>query len=97
MFILDDNNRPMTGAMRYTMTFTGAMPYAKAVPPGFWSLTMYDKTTNYSAPNSINRYSLGSIKHVIVLIGENQTFDNVYATYVPFASGSASLARASPT
>src|SRR5262245_5850904 len=23
------------------------------------------------------------IKHVIVLIGENRTFDNVYATYVP--------------
>src|SRR5215470_5297158 len=23
------------------------------------------------------------IKHVIVLIGENRTFDNIYATYVP--------------
>src|SRR5262252_1698554 len=23
------------------------------------------------------------IKHVIVIIGENRTFDNVYATYVP--------------
>ena len=44
-----------------------------------------------------DRHTESPIKHVIVLIGENQTFDNVYATYVPFASGSASLARASPT
>jgi len=54
----------MTEAKRYTMTFTGAMPYANAVPPGFWSLTMYDKTTNYSAPDSINRYSLGSMRNL---------------------------------
>jgi phospholipase C len=23
------------------------------------------------------------VKHVIVIIGENRTFDNIYATYVP--------------
>src|SRR5262245_40684867 len=30
------------------------------------------------------------IKHVIVLIGENRTFDNVYGTYVPKRGQSAS-------
>src|SRR5262245_30872684 len=62
--ILDGNNEPMIGAKRYTMTFKGPMQYARAVPPGFWSLTMYDKTTNYSIPNSINRYSLGSMSNL---------------------------------
>jgi hypothetical protein len=58
--VLDGNNQPMTGAKRYTMTLKEPMLYAKPVPPGFWSVTMYDKVTNYSVPNSINRYDLGS-------------------------------------
>jgi hypothetical protein len=36
------------------------MLYAKSVPPGFWSVTMYDQRTSYTVPNSINRYDLGS-------------------------------------
>jgi hypothetical protein len=58
--VLDGNNHPMTGAKRYTMTLKEPMLYAKPVPPGFWSVTMYDKVTNYSVPNAINRYDLGS-------------------------------------
>lgn len=40
------------------MTLTPPMAYAKPVPPGFWSVTMYDKLTSYTAPNPINRYHL---------------------------------------
>ena len=50
----------MTGENRYTITLKGPMLYAKPVPPGFWSLTMYDRKTNYSVANPINRYDLGS-------------------------------------
>jgi hypothetical protein len=56
----DGNGEPFTGEQNYTVTFTGAMTYAQPVPPGFWSLTMYDGVTRYSVPNPINRYSLGS-------------------------------------
>jgi hypothetical protein len=28
------------------------------VPPGLWSVTMYDRITKYTAPNPINRYRL---------------------------------------
>ncbi|MBV8521340.1 MAG: DUF1254 domain-containing protein [Acetobacteraceae bacterium] len=57
---VDGENQPLTGAKRYTITFTAPMVYAKPVPPGFWSLTMYDSATEYPVPNPINRYSLGS-------------------------------------
>jgi hypothetical protein len=40
--------------------FNSGMTYAQPVPPGFWSLTMYDGVTRYSVPNPINSYSLGS-------------------------------------
>ncbi len=56
--ILDANNEPMTGARRYTLTLKPPMKYASPVPPGFWSVTMYDRVTNYTAPNPINRYHL---------------------------------------
>ncbi len=56
----DGENQPLTGAKTYSMTFSGAMEFAQSVPPGFWSVTMYDGVTRYSAPNPINRYSLGS-------------------------------------
>ena len=36
------------------------MLYAKPVPPGFWSLTIYDSATDLTVPNPINRYALGS-------------------------------------
>ena len=32
-------------------------------------------------------YQATPIKHVIVIIGENRSFDHVFATYVPKASG----------
>jgi hypothetical protein len=34
------------------------MDYATPIAPGFWSVTMYDKVTNYTTPNPINRYHL---------------------------------------
>jgi len=56
----DAHDEPLTGKKKYTMTFKGAMEFAQPVPPGFWSVTMYDGVTRYTAPNPINRYSLGS-------------------------------------
>ena len=56
--VLDGNNKPMTGAKRYTLTLKPPMGYARPVAPGFWSVTMYDRVTNYTAPNPINRYHL---------------------------------------
>jgi hypothetical protein len=47
----------LSGANRYTVTFKSQPPF---VAPGFWSVTAYDQTNNYTAPNSINRYALGS-------------------------------------
>jgi DNA sulfur modification protein DndE len=57
---VDGQNQAMTGAKRYTITFAEPMLYAKPVPPGFWSLTIYDSATDLTVPNPINRYSLGS-------------------------------------
>ncbi|MFO1477814.1 MAG: DUF1214 domain-containing protein [Verrucomicrobiota bacterium] len=56
--VLDGNNQPMTGAKKYTLTLKQPMAYAKPVPPGFWSVTMYDKATSYTTPNPIHRYHL---------------------------------------
>jgi hypothetical protein len=53
----DGNYRPLTGTKRYTMTFKEPM---KFIPPGFWSLTIYDGETHYTVSNPINRYSIGS-------------------------------------
>src|SRR5258708_35293217 len=58
--MLDDNEQPFTGAKRYTITFKKPMDYLEPVPPGFWSVTMYDGVTHFTVPNAINRYSLGS-------------------------------------
>jgi hypothetical protein len=55
--LFDANYQPLTGGKRYTMTFKEPM---KFIPPGFWSLTMYDGETHYTVPNPINRYSIGS-------------------------------------
>ena len=54
---LDQDLRPMTGAGRYTLTLDRPPPF---IPPGFWSLTMYDGRNNYTVPNPIGRYALGS-------------------------------------
>jgi DNA sulfur modification protein DndE len=56
--VLDGDNKPLTGEKKYTLTLKPPMDYAKPVAPGFWSVTMYDKRTNYTAPNPINRYHL---------------------------------------
>ena len=58
--VLDGNNEPMTGEKKYTLTLKPPMAYAEPVPPGFWSVTMYDKLTNYTAANPINRYHLAN-------------------------------------
>jgi hypothetical protein len=51
---LDRDGGRLTGAQRYTVTFT-------QVPPvkGFWSITLYDQF-HFLAPNEIDRYSLGT-------------------------------------
>ncbi len=51
-----DGNR-LSGANRYSVTFKVTPPF---VEPGFWSLTLYDSANNYTVPNPLGRYSLGS-------------------------------------
>ena len=55
----DGRGAPLRGATRYTITFTPPMTYIKTIPPGFWSLTMYD-LSGFTVDNPIGRYSLGS-------------------------------------
>jgi len=50
----------LDGKKEYTINFKGPIPYAQAIAPGFWSVTMYDGVTKLTVPNPINRYSLGS-------------------------------------
>ena len=54
---LDSEGNQLTGAKRYTITFQKTPPF---IAPGFWSLTMYDGSNNYTVPNQLNRYFLGS-------------------------------------
>jgi len=51
---LDRRGGRLTGAERYTITFS-------EVPPvkGFWSITLYNKH-HFFAPNELNRFSLGT-------------------------------------
>ena len=58
--VTDGAGQPLTGAKRYAMTFQERTPCIKTIPPGFWSLSAYDKTTGFTVPNPINRYALGS-------------------------------------
>ena len=57
---VDKAGQPLTGAKKYTLTFAGDMSYLTPIPPGFWSLTMYDAASGYTVDNPIDRYSLGS-------------------------------------
>lgn len=57
MYGMDSDGKQLTGDKKYTMTFTKELPY---YTPGFWSITLYDATNNYTAPNPIDRYMLGS-------------------------------------
>jgi phospholipase C len=45
-------------------------------------------TFAYAAESSADRDTRSPIKHVIVIIGENHSFDNVFATYAPKAGQS---------
>src|SRR5262249_37620479 len=54
---LDTEGRPLLGDNKYEMRFKQEIPYIK---PGFWSLTLYASDNNYTVPNPINRYMLGS-------------------------------------
>jgi hypothetical protein len=51
------DGKPLSGSNRYAVTFKVLPPF---VEPGFWSLTLYDSANNYTVPNPINRYALGS-------------------------------------
>jgi hypothetical protein len=52
----DSTNQRLNGAHAYTVTFpTGQTPPVD----GFWSLTLYNKE-HFFAPNSLNRFSLGT-------------------------------------
>ncbi|MEI6056741.1 MAG: DUF1254 domain-containing protein [Lentisphaerota bacterium] len=53
----DSKSNMLSGSKKYTMTFKKEIP---CYEPGFWSITMYDKTNNYTVSNPINRYMLGS-------------------------------------
>ncbi|MFA4901644.1 MAG: DUF1254 domain-containing protein [Desulfobaccales bacterium] len=57
MYPLDSERNYLTGAKQYAMTFKEGLPY---IPPGFWSLTIYDAKNNYTILNPLNRYMLGS-------------------------------------
>jgi DNA sulfur modification protein DndE len=57
MYALDKDGNPLSGANQYTMTFKEPIPYYE---PGFWSITLYDSVNNYTVPNPIHRYMLGS-------------------------------------
>lgn len=57
MYPMDSEGNYLTGTKKYTMTFKEALPY---IPPGFWSLTIYDAKNNYTIPNPLNRFMLGS-------------------------------------
>jgi hypothetical protein len=51
----DGAGQPFDGARAYTMRFEpGALPQVN----GFWSITMYDPTFNFT-PHAINRYAIG--------------------------------------
>ena len=56
---VDSNGQPLTGAKAYSITFKAPYPYISSIPPGFWSVTMYD-LQGYTISNPINRYKLGT-------------------------------------
>lgn len=52
---LDGSGKPFDGTRRYTIRFA---PDQLPKVDGFWSITLYDPTYNFTA-NPINRYSIG--------------------------------------
>jgi hypothetical protein len=61
--LADEAGQPLSGTKKYTLTFTGDMTYLASVPPGFWSVTMYDAVSGYTVPNPIDRYAVGATNH----------------------------------
>ena len=57
LYDLDQLGNPLMGNKKYKMTFKQDLAF---FPPGFWSITMYDAQNNYTVPNALNRYMLGS-------------------------------------
>jgi hypothetical protein len=74
--VADEAGQPLTGAKKYTLTFSGDMSYLKPIPPGFWSVTMYYATSGYTIPNPINRYALGSADNL------KENSDGSFALYI---------------
>ena len=70
----DIEGNPLSGDKRYTMTFKEGIPFYE---PGFWSITMYDSQNNYTIPNPINRYMLGSDT-----IGLKKNADGSFTIYI---------------
>jgi hypothetical protein len=58
--VTDGAGQPLTGAKRYALTFKEPMQCIKPIPPGFWSVTVYDSATGFTVPNAIDRYALCS-------------------------------------
>ena len=56
----DEAGQPLADTKKCTLTFTGDMTYLAPIPPGLWSVTMYDAVSGYTVPNPIDRYALGS-------------------------------------
>jgi hypothetical protein len=54
---LDSEGKFLRGDNKYTITFKEGIPF---IPPGFWSITLYNSANNYTVPNPINRYMLGN-------------------------------------
>jgi hypothetical protein len=57
---LGADGKPLNGDKAYTITFQPSNPYIQVIPPGFWSVTMYDGATKFTVPNPLNRFFLGS-------------------------------------
>jgi hypothetical protein len=55
--VLDSEGKFLRGGNKYTITFKEGIPF---IPPGFWSITLYDTANNYTVPNPIDRYMVGS-------------------------------------
>ena len=56
----DHKLQQLTGEKKYTMTLPADLKYFQVIPPGFWSVTMYNLKTNLTVENPIKRYCIGS-------------------------------------
>lgn len=57
---LGPNNLPLTGDKNYVLKFSSDQLPVPVNDSGFWSVTMYDRTTGGLVSNSIDRYTIGS-------------------------------------